>query len=445
MLKHLAIFLCYGAAAAAVLVYAPQWHAIIDQRTALALAVAVLLGGGLLHEIYARLGRETFLARKLLSLRIAQGEALDELSWTRRELALLREALESAGGVSKSGKSVDEVIAEVKVLQSLITRLARSSKAPRSGLDGMPEGAATAAPSGVRPVTAAAAAAAAKGHPLRPGPTAAASAPEGETKAAPPANANRQAGVLPPVALGLDDSAVLEVARQALRDDRIDLVLQPIVLLPQRKRRYYECFSRLRTSDGFMILPEQYINLAEREGLVTAIDNMLLIRCIQLIRKIQRRNEELDFFCNISSHTLGDDVFFADFVDFLDSNRELTQNLIFEFPQSDYESWDRGAEVYLRRLSNLGCRFSLDGVTDLHIDATSLALRGFRFVKVRAEVMLADPQAAERLLVRLNEQGLRMVAEKVEDEDALIEVLDLGIDCAQGYLFGEPRLARPAA
>ena len=135
----------------------------------------------------------------------------------------------------------------------------------------------------------------------------------------------------------------------------------------------------------------------------------------------------------------------TDFVDFLDSNRELTQNLIFEFPQSDYESWDRGAEVYLRRLSSLGCRFSLDGVTDLHLDATSLALRGFRFVKVRAEVMLADPEAAERLLVRLNEQGLRMVAEKVEDEDALIEVLDLGIDCAQGYLFGEPRLARPAA
>ena len=31
------------------------------------------------------------------------------------------------------------------------------------------------------------------------------------------------------------------------------------------------------------------------------------------------------------------------------------------------------------------------------------------------------------------------------DEDALVEVMDLGVDCAQGYLFGEPRLARPAA
>src|SRR3546814_12549901 len=89
------------------------------------------------------------------------------------------------------------------------------------------------------------------------------------------------------------------------------LVLQPIVLLPQRKRRYYECFSRLRTADGYMILPEQYIAVAEREGIVSAIDNMLLIRCIQLVRKIQNRGEKLDFFCNISSHTLGDDAFFG--------------------------------------------------------------------------------------------------------------------------------------
>src|SRR3546814_18286488 len=36
-----------------------------------------------------------------------------------------------------------------------------------------------------------------------------------------------------------------------------------------------------------------------------------------------------------------------------------------------------------------------------------------------------------------------MVVEKVEDEDALIEVMEFGIDCAQGYLLGEPRLARP--
>ena len=392
-----------------------------------------MIGGGLLHEVYARLGREAFLVEKLIGLRHAQGEALEELNWTRRELAILREALESAGGVSRSGKSVDEVISEVKVLQSLITRLAKSSKAP-VGADApaKPAGPAVADPQrrpaddslGSRKPVAARA---------------------GGKIAVMPANANKKPGVLPPVAEGLDETAVLEVAREALRDDRIDLVLQPIVLLPQRKRRYYECFSRLRTTDGYMILPEQYIDLAEREGLVAAIDNMLLIRCIQLVRKIQFRSEKLDFFCNISSHTLGDDAFFADFVDFLESNRDLAKHLIFEFSQGDYEAWDSGAAVYLRRLADLGCRFSLDGVHHLGIDGAILARRNFHFVKVRADLLLAEADKGEGLVNDLKEHGVCLVAEKVEDEDALVEVMDLGVDCAQGYLFGEPRLARPAA
>src|SRR3546814_13069506 len=155
-----------------------------------------------------------------------------------------------------------------------------------------------------------------------------------------PASAGRKAGVLPPVAEGLDESAVLEIARQALRDDRIDLVLQPIVLLPQRKRRYYECFSRLRTADGYMILPEQYIAVAEREGIVSAIDNMLLIRCIQLVRKIQNRGEKLDFFCNISSHPLGDDAFFGAFISFLESHTAISTPPISEFSPNHPENRD---------------------------------------------------------------------------------------------------------
>jgi cyclic-di-GMP phosphodiesterase TipF (flagellum assembly factor) len=160
---------------------------------------------------------------------------------------------------------------------------------------------------------------------------------------------------------------------------------------------------------------------------------------------MQYRSEKLDFFCNISSHTLGDDAFFGDFVAFLESNRDLSKHLIFEFSQNDYEAWDSGAALYLRRLADLGCRFSLDGVHHLNIDAEVLANRNFRFVKLRADLLLSQPQAGAALAERLKERGLRMVVEKVEDEDALIEVMELGIDYAQGYLLGEPRLARPAA
>src|SRR3546814_18603720 len=90
------------------------------------------------------------------------------------------------------------------------------------------------------------------------------------------------------------------------------------------------------------------------------------------------------FFCNISSHTLGDDAFFGDFVAFLESNRDLSKHLIFEFSQNDYENWDSGAAIYLRRLARLGCSFSLDRVHHLDLDAEVLAQRHIRLVKRRA-------------------------------------------------------------
>ena len=49
---------------------------------------------------------------------------------------------------------------------------------------------------------------------------------------------------------GMQRGEIVGLIRGALEQNRIDLYLQPIVTLPQRKVRYYEAFTRLRTADG---------------------------------------------------------------------------------------------------------------------------------------------------------------------------------------------------
>ena len=262
------------------------------------------------------------------------------------------------------------------------------------------------------------------------------------------ANENRSAEaekILPDVARNLSETEILEQVQKALRDDRINFVLQPIVSLPQRRRRFYECFSRVRTGEDLMILPEEYIAIAEREGLITAIDNMLLFRCVQLVRKIQRRSDNLDFFCNISPHTLRDDDFFGDFVEFLENNEVLGPNLIFEFTQAEFANFGEVEKQHLQRLARVGCRLSLDQVTDLQMDLPALAAANIRFVKIEAHRLSAGTSEVDALLEAFKAVPIKLVAEKVESEDTLRRLLDLQIDFGQGYLFGEPRLARPAA
>jgi hypothetical protein len=103
-----------------------------------------------------------------------------------------------------------------------------------------------------------------------------------------------------------EDQEVLRIVQEALRLDRPDVYLHPIVSLPQRRNRYYECYTRIRAEDGHVIGPGQHIGVAEREGLVSSIDNMLLFCCVQLVRRTQRRNYDTAFFCNISRESLAD-------------------------------------------------------------------------------------------------------------------------------------------
>ena len=163
---------------------------------------------------------------------------------------------------------------------------------------------------------------------------------------------------------------------------------------------------------------------------------------------MRRHNLSLGFFCNISPRTLADRDFFRDFVNMLAENSETASSIMFEFPQSVIENMDANLDRDLARLASLGFRFSLDQVTNFDFDPYALGQRNFRFVKVEAHRLLpsvagSQPVPVEPLKRRFDLAGLDLVVEKIESEAMLIELLDLGIDFGQGYLFGEPRLSRP--
>lgn len=234
----------------------------------------------------------------------------------------------------------------------------------------------------------------------------------------------------------------------ALEDNRIDLYLQPIVSLPQRKVRSHEGYSRLRHIDGSIIEPGQYIGVAEAAGIVSTIDNLLLLRCVQLIRRLHHRNRSAVIFCNISAHSLRDLSFFPQFVDFMEQNPDLAGSLIFEFSQAAVAGNTTLEWKQLARLAARGYRFSMDNVTHLDLDLAELASRKFGFIKVPAEILLNGMVKARSkflssdIKAALRRYGIDLIAEKVEDESTVVDLLDFELDFAQGYLFGEPRRSR---
>lgn len=251
-------------------------------------------------------------------------------------------------------------------------------------------------------------------------------------------------------------AALLDTVRAALAENRVDLYLQPVVSLPQRRTVFYESYSRLRDESGRVLMPAEYLSVAEPEGLVTSIDNLLLFRCVQIVRRLAKQDRKVGIFCNISIASLADETFFPQFLELLADNRDLAGALIFELGQAAFDARGAVEARNMSRLAELGFRFSLDKVQDLDIDFHDLARADVKFLKVSAPFLLEElletddglvfrsmPDLAAQDFASLTRRyGVDLIAEKVESERQIVDILELDIAFGQGHLFGEPRAIR---
>lgn len=232
----------------------------------------------------------------------------------------------------------------------------------------------------------------------------------------------------------------------ALQESRVDLYLQPIVSLPDQRVAHYESYSRLRDLRGNVISPADYIGAAERSGLVSALDSLLLFRCINLVRKLGPRRPGVKLFVNISGRVLEDQEFLAELVSFVCAHRGLGSRVVLEAAARDILSLRPESREQLAVLSRLGFVFSVDHVTDLTVlDPAWLAGINVQYVKIDANVMLGAPCPVEdraQFFARFQNHQISVIATRLEDEATLERVQQLGMTLAQGYLLGEPKPAR---
>ena len=222
-----------------------------------------------------------------------------------------------------------------------------------------------------------------------------------------------------------------------------------MVTLPQRKVRFYEAVTRLRDDKDQILAADDFIAIAEAGGLIGKIDHMVMLRCIQVLRRLMVRNKDVGVFCNVSAATLGNPANFAQCLDFLEANRALAPSFVLEFKQAAFRHLGPTEIENLAALSQRGYRFSIDHVTDLRIEPRDLADRGVRFIKVPAALLLDPKQSSTSdihpsdLSDLLGRFGIDLIAEKIEGERAVVDLLDFDVRFGQGFLFAPPRPLRP--
>jgi cyclic-di-GMP phosphodiesterase, flagellum assembly factor TipF len=245
------------------------------------------------------------------------------------------------------------------------------------------------------------------------------------------------------------DHEMLGVVRQAIDASRIDLYLQPIVALPERKLRYYDTLTRIRTDADNVVLPGSYLRVAELEDLMPRIDNVMLVKSVQLLRRLGPDSKLKGVFCTLSAQSLLDRDFFPELVEFLEENSALGDSLTFQLSQRAVRDLGASELANLKTLGKLGFCFALDNIDDLDADFGALRDHFFRFVKIDAETLLRGtemaraPVPAPDMTRYLDRFDLKLIVRKVEDEESLDRLVDYGVELAQGDLFAEPKPGSP--
>ena len=247
-----------------------------------------------------------------------------------------------------------------------------------------------------------------------------------------------------------DDAALFAAVCDALNHNRVELHVQPVVRLPMRKLRYVELFARARDAEGRELSPGVHLPALAAAGLAAEFDALMLLRGVQLVRKLEARARHVGFFCNISTAALADAKAFEALHDFLRRERERAGTLILEFSHRGLLKLDGAGWHRLQKLGALGFALSVDSVDSLDLDIAGLARRGVRFVKLDARLLLDPvavrraPVALEDLLALCHRHEIEPVAAKVETEQDLLQLADLGFELGQCHLFGSPKLAKAA-
>jgi cyclic-di-GMP phosphodiesterase, flagellum assembly factor TipF len=252
-----------------------------------------------------------------------------------------------------------------------------------------------------------------------------------------------------PAFSGLDRDGVIALVRSAIDDQKIDLYLQPIVTLPQRKVRYYEAMSRLNAGNGELVSAADFLAYAEAGALMPKLDSLSVLRCVQVVRRLLLKNREVGLFCNLAAATLTD-AGFPQLLEFIEANRAIAPSLVFEFTQSAVRAMGPIEHESLAALAERGFRFSIDNLTDLRVEPRELTERGFRFIKAPAALLLNRVSASANIHPAdfsdlLGRFGIDLIGERIESEAAVVDLLDYDVRFGQGFLFSPPRPVRAEA
>ncbi len=235
--------------------------------------------------------------------------------------------------------------------------------------------------------------------------------------------------------------------RHAIEHDELSLHYQPKVSIRTGRTVGVEALLRWRHAERGMIMPDQFIPLAEKTGAIQHLTEWVVQHAVDQAAAWRREGIDVSMSLNLSARNLLEPAFPERIMAIVNQAQIAPGGLVMEITESALMADPAKAREVLLALSRQAIRFAID---DFGTGYSSFAyLKHLPVSEIKIDKLfifnlIKDPDSASivRAIIDLGKNlGISVVAEGVEDQAAWDELAALGCDQAQGYFLSRPQPA----
>ncbi len=236
--------------------------------------------------------------------------------------------------------------------------------------------------------------------------------------------------------------------QNSLDNDLFELYAQPIAAVGKKLSQpsFYEILVRMRSPKGKLILPGAFFPISERYSLIDKIDRWVVSTTLAWMAE-QSRSLPLCSI-NLSGASISDPTFELFIRNELDKyySLKLAEKICFEISETLVIANLSDAIRFINRLKKSGCCFCLDDFGSGLSSFSYLKSLPVDYLKIGGSFVkgIEDDPVQEAIVQSVNHIGRMMgrqtIAQCVENRETLERVKEIGVDFAQGYAIGKPRL-----
>ncbi|TCV97146.1 diguanylate cyclase/phosphodiesterase [Luteibacter rhizovicinus] len=235
----------------------------------------------------------------------------------------------------------------------------------------------------------------------------------------------------------------LDLVREALDSDGLRLYHQQIISLQDASGEFYEILVRMRGPKGD-VLPSYFLPVAERNGLLPAIDRWVLGHAIDALAHREKDGLTTTYFVKITLQSMQEPDLLAWLQRRLETAKLRRSTLVIEMPETKVLTSLRPVQEFVSGWRKVGGKFALEqfgsGLNSFqllnHVEAD--------FLKIDRSFMTELPQHPENqkkiaeICKEGHASGKQTVAEWVEDAASTSLLFACGVDFVQGNFLQEP-------